>query len=85
MKKTQLFIFDLDDTVIDSSHRATLTVDNGQVVLDLDAWRKDSTYENIMKDSLLPLANYMRECIKQNIHMFGFVLLEICKQQTMIF
>ena len=27
MKKTQLFIFDLDDTVIDSSHRATLTVD----------------------------------------------------------
>ena len=35
MKKTQLFIFDLDDTVIDSSHRATLTVVNGQVELDL--------------------------------------------------
>ena len=63
MKKTQIFIFDLDDTVIDSSHRATLTVDNGQVVLDLDAWRRDSTHENIMKDSLLPLANFMRECI----------------------
>ena len=63
MKKTQIFIFDLDDTVIDSSHRATLTVENGQVVLDLNAWRKDSTYENIMKDSLLPLSNYMRECI----------------------
>ena len=63
MKKTQIFIFDLDDTVIDSSHRATLKVDNGSVVLDLDAWRKDSTYENIMKDSLLPLSNYMRECI----------------------
>jgi len=27
MKKTQIFIFDLDDTVIDSSHRATLTSD----------------------------------------------------------
>ena len=39
MKKTQLFIFDLDDTVIDSSHRATLTVVNGQVELDLNAWR----------------------------------------------
>ncbi len=62
MKKT-IFTFDLDGTVIDSSHRATLTVDNGQVVLDLNAWRQDSTYENIMKDSLLPLANYMRECI----------------------
>ena len=61
--KKQIFIFDLDDTVIDSSHRATLKADNGQVVLDLDAWRRDSTRENIMKDSLLPLANFMRECI----------------------
>ena len=50
MKKTQLFIFDLDDTVIDSSHRATLKGFD----LDLDAWKRDSTYENIMKDSLLP-------------------------------
>ena len=64
MKKTQIFIFDLDDTVIDSSHRATLMVDNGQVILDLDAWKQDSTRKNIMKDSLLPLATYMRECIQ---------------------
>jgi FMN phosphatase YigB (HAD superfamily) len=27
--KKQIFIFDLDDTVIDSSHRATLKADNG--------------------------------------------------------
>ncbi len=33
MKKTQIFIFDLDDTVIDSSHRATLTVDNGKCLI----------------------------------------------------
>ena len=59
MKKTQLFIFDLDDTVVDSSHRATL---NG-MDLDLNAWKQDSTYENIMKDSLLPLASFMRDCI----------------------
>ena len=70
--KKQIFIFDLDDTVIDSSHRATLTVDNGQVVLDLDAWRRDSTRENIMKDSLLPLANFMRECIQAE-HTFVWV------------
>src|SRR6056300_817491 len=62
--KKQIFIFDLDDTVIDSSHRATLKAENGQVVLDLEAWKKDSTYKNIMKDSLLPLATYMRECIQ---------------------
>ena len=72
MKKTQIFIFDLDDTVIDSSHRATLTVDNGQVVLDLDAWRQDSTRENIMKDSLLPLSTFMRECIQAE-HTFVWV------------
>ena len=59
--KKQIFIFDLDDTVVDSSHRATLKAD--AIELDLDAWRRDSTYENIMKDSLLPLANFMRECI----------------------
>ena len=59
--KKQIFIFDLDDTVIDSSHRATLKSD--AIELDLDAWRRDSTYENIMKDSLLPLASFMRECI----------------------
>tara|TARA_B110000285_G_C14792249_1_gene453556 strand:+ start:102 stop:608 length:507 start_codon:yes stop_codon:yes gene_type:complete len=64
MKKTQIFIFDLDDTVIDSSHRAKLAVEDGKVVLDLQAWKRDSTHKNIMKDSLLPLATYMRECIQ---------------------
>ena len=59
--KKQIFIFDLDDTVIESNHRATFKADSLQ--LDLDAWRRDSTRENIMKDSLLPLANFMRECI----------------------
>ena len=39
--KKQIFIFDLDDTVIDSSHRATLKRDC--IELDLDAWRRDST------------------------------------------
>ena len=72
MKKTQIFIFDLDDTVIDSSHRATLKAENGQVVLDLDAWRRDSTRENIFKDSLLPLATFMRECIQAE-HTFVWV------------
>ena len=68
--KKQIFIFDLDDTVIDSSHRATLKSD--AIELDLDAWRRDSTRENIMKDSLLPLANFMRECIQAE-HTFVWV------------
>ena len=51
------FIFDLDHTVIDSSHRQ-LTRSDGS--LDLDAWRKNCTAEMIGRDSLLPLARSMR-------------------------
>ena len=45
--------------------------------LDLDAWKRDSTYENIMKDSLLPLANYMRECINAE-HTYVWVCTARC-------
>ena len=51
------FIFDLDHTVIDSSHRQ-LTRSDGS--LDLDAWRDNCTAEMIGRDSLLPLARVMR-------------------------
>jgi FMN phosphatase YigB (HAD superfamily) len=68
--KKQIFIFDLDDTVIDSSHRATLKSDC--IELDLDAWRRDSTRENIFKDKLLPLARFMKECIEAE-HTFVWV------------
>ena len=52
------FIFDLDHTVIDSSHRQ-LTRPDGS--LDLDAWRDNCTAEMIGRDSLLPLARTMRQ------------------------
>lgn len=52
-------IFDLDKTVIDSDHR---TPYNGQD-LDLAAYRKAQTHDNIMKDRLLPLATYMQDMI----------------------
>ena len=69
--KKKIFIFDLDDTVIDSSHRATFTFGKGnQIILDLDAWKKDSTRENIFKDSLLPLAHFMRLAIKNKHHVW---------------
>ena len=49
-KKT-VHIFDLDLTIIDSSHRTGATVAE---------YRKNQTHQNIMKDSLLPLAFTMR-------------------------
>ena len=48
------FIFDLDHTVIDSSHRQA-TLPNGD--LNLQHWRENSTPEKIAQDSLLPLAD----------------------------
>ena len=49
-----LYIFDLDHTVIDSSHRQ-LTREDGS--LDLDNWIENCTHEKIMQDRLLPLAS----------------------------
>jgi len=52
------FIFDLDHTVIDSSHRQATRPDGS---LDLDHWREHSTPAMIEADSLLPLANEWRK------------------------
>ena len=53
----QYKIWDLDGTVIDSSHRYS-TLANGDI--DLPRWIADNTRENIERDSLLPLAELMK-------------------------
>ena len=55
-----MLIFDLDGTVIDSSHRQLAKPDGS---LDLDHWREHSTPEKIAGDSLLPLARLMRHAL----------------------
>ena len=56
-----LYIFDLDHTVIDSSHRQLTRADGS---LDLDNWIENCTYEKIMQDRLLPLAASFKRFIK---------------------
>ena len=51
------YIFDLDGTIVNSSHRAA-TLPDGSI--DLAHWRENSTPEKIMRDSLLPLADTWR-------------------------
>jgi hypothetical protein len=51
------FIFDLDHTVIDSSHRQITKADGS---LDLNNWIENCTQEKIMADKLLPLAQHWR-------------------------
>jgi len=52
-----LYIFDLDGTVIDSSHRQNTLPDGS---LDLANWIENNTPDKILADSLLPLADKMR-------------------------
>jgi len=51
------YIFDLDHTVIDSSHRQ-LTLPDGS--LDLAHWRENCTREKIFRDRLMPMASLWR-------------------------
>ena len=62
------FIFDLDGTVIDSSHRQGDT---------LDDWRRMNTVGNIMRDRLLPLAGKMQSAIQDGLDVW------ICTSRVM--
>ena len=48
MKKKNIWVFDLDGTVIDSSHRQ---ITNKDGTLNLDLWRHNSTRSKIFKDN----------------------------------
>jgi FMN phosphatase YigB (HAD superfamily) len=58
-----LFIFDLDGTTIDSSHRQN-TLANGS--LNLAHWIENNTPEKIAADSLLPMAESWKTINRQN-------------------
>ena len=56
-----IYIFDLDHTVIDSSHRQLTRADGS---LDLDHWIDNCTRKKIFADKLLPLARLMRSAYR---------------------
>ena len=58
------FIFDLDDTVIDSTHRQRVNSDGS---IDLAHWRRFNTASMIAKDRPLPLARSMVEAIASGL------------------
>jgi len=58
----QTYIFDLDHTVIDSTHRHLTKADGS---LDLAHWIENNTPQKIAADKLLPLADTMRQRIAQ--------------------
>ena len=58
------YIYDLDGTVIDSSHRRRFTKDGN---LRLSYWKSHNTRKDIFGDSLLPLAKHMKKKMINNI------------------
>ena len=50
-------VLDLDAVLLDAGHRITLNPDGS---LDLNTYRKESTYDNIMRDKCLPLMGVVR-------------------------
>ena len=68
-------IFDLDGTVIDSSHRTRFLADGS---LDLDYWQANATPRKIAADTLLPLAKQM-----QSAYARGNCLVMVCTARVM--
>lgn len=58
------FIFDLDDTVVNTSHRQRLLADGS---IDLAFWRANCTVGMVAKDKLLPLASKMQGAIRDRL------------------
>jgi len=57
----RIYIFDLDGTIIDSSHRA---IHDEQGNIDLENWKEKSTKDYIFQDSLLPLYAKLQQVYK---------------------
>ena len=69
----KVYIFDLDHTVIDSSHRQ---MTDAQGNLDLAHWFENATPDKIFQDSLLPLADHMKR-----VFVMSYVV--VCTARTM--
>ncbi len=61
----KISIYDMDGTIVDSSHRYRTITENGKTRIDLEYWRANEY--RAMDDGLLPLAaQYMQELADRN-------------------
>jgi hypothetical protein len=54
-------IYDMDGTIVDSSHRYATIQKDGKLMIDLPFWIANCTEEKIMQDGLLPLAEQYKK------------------------
>lgn len=63
----QIHIYDMDGTIVDSSHRYRTITENGNTRIDLEYWRENEY--RAMDDGLLPLADqYMDDLIDPGVY-----------------
>lgn len=63
----RIAIYDMDGTIVDSTHRYRTVIQNGIEKIDLQYWR-DNEYR-AMEDTLLPLAaQYQRDIVDSNCY-----------------
>jgi hypothetical protein len=63
----RISIYDMDGTIVDSSHRYRTITENGNTRIDLAHWRANEY--RAMDDGLLPLAaQYMRELADKDVY-----------------
>ena len=74
--ENEIYIFDFDVTLIDSSHRA-LTNPDGSI--NLDYWKENSTKEKIFQDTLLPLYAYAKALADNGHYLVGCTARELSK------
>ena len=77
MKKKNIWVFDLDGTTIDSTHRQ---ITNPDGTLNLDLWRHNSTRSKIFKDKLLPLGEFCECWLLQKTKLFGYAQQGNCQK-----
>ena len=64
-KITKVAIYDMDGTIVDSSHRYRTIVDDAGERIDLEYWRENEF--NAMNDTLLPMADqYKKDLLDEN-------------------
>ncbi len=71
-------IYDMDGTIVDSSHRYRTITENGKTRIDLEYWRANEY--KAMDDGLLPLAKQYREELRDPEHFVIIATARVCHE-----
>ncbi len=72
----EIFIFDFDGTLIDSSHRQLTNADGS---INLEHWKKNNTKDQIFQDTLMPLYAYAKQLADNGNYLIGCTARELTK------